>query len=460
MSMTQGKSGQIAIFLMLLIAGLVLMLALNVEVFTAARAKLKLQNAADASAIALTRWQGITLNLIGDLNLAHIKAINDRVPADEFSTNFIAGITALQRHLSAVGPLVGFKVANDLAAENGASRSDRMANATELIAQNTDAIYYEMVRKIMANGVYAGIDNAKMPNDLYLNSTFYDAIRSRDYVTLCRLGGKNHALPQVPDKVPALDELVSSGCFGFIGANQCGLNGTSDFLAYELLELAHKFTLDSVTPENLWTNRELLVSSDPKLSWATYDSDEWKNGLPSDLRPGRFPWLNGMEVRHEHAVMGGSAIIRLEEYVTTSQKDPRNVGSLKELGEKNISSNTFVNTIVAEAGAKVFANSGGKNVLESSVYPPLILPTFTSVRLVPYQFAANNRSDTADEDHIKAFPRKDSGQLSQYQKLLDLYHSEAFQKQAAQWYLTHDHSVFCDPPSSGNTAGGGSHHGN
>ena len=458
--MTQGKSGQIAIFLMLLIAGLVLMLALNVEVFSAARAKLKLQNAADASAIALTRWQGITLNLIGDLNLAHIKVINDRVPADEFSTNCIAGITALQRHLSAVGPLVGFKVANDLAAENGASRSDRMANATDLIAQNTDAIYYEMVRKIMANGIYAGIDNAKMPDDLYLNPTLYDAISSRDYVTLCRLGGKNHALPQVPDKLPALDELVSSGCFGFIGANQFRLYGTGDFLAYELLDLARKFTLDSVTLENLWTNRDLLVSFDPKLSWATYDLNEWKNGLPSDLRPGRFPWLNGMEVKHEHAVMGGSAIIRLEEYVTTSQNDLRNVGSLKELGEKNISSNTFINSIVAEAGAKVFASMGGKNVLESSVYPPLILPTFTSVRLVPYQFAANNRSDTANEDHIKAFPRKDSGQLSRYQKLLDLYHSEAFQKQAAQWYLTHDHSVFCVPPSSGNTAGGGSDHGN
>ena len=458
--MSNGKRGQIAIFLMLLIAGLVLMLALNVEVFTAARAKLRLQNAADASAIALTRWQGITLNLIGDLNLAHIKAINDRVPADAASTNFIAGITALQRHLSAIGPLAGFKAANDLAAENGASRSERMATATDLIAQNTDALYYGMVRKIMAHGVYAGIDNAKMPDDLILTSAFYDAISSRDYVTLCRLGGMNHTLPQAPDKVPSLDELVSSGCFGFIGANQSSLSGTSDFLAYELLELARNFTLDSVTPENLLTNRDLIVSSDPRFYWATYDSGEWENGLPAYLRPGRFPWLNGLEVKHEHAVMGGSATIRLEESVTTSQNDTRNVGSLKELGEKNISSNTYVNTIVAEAGAKVFANRGGKNVLESSINPPLILPTFTSVRLVPYQFAANNRSDTANEDHIKAFPRKDSGQLSKYQKLLDLYHSEEFQKQAAQWYLTHDHSVFCVPPSSGNTTGGGSPHGN
>ena len=460
MSMIKGKSGQIAIFLMLLIAGLVLMLALNVEVFTAARAKLKLQNAADASVIALTRWQGITLNLIGDLNLAHIKVVNDRVPADAYSTNFIAGITALQRHLSAIGPLVGFKAANELAAENGAGRSERMANATDLIAQNTDAIYYELVRKIMAHGVYAGIDNAKMPDDLILTPAFYDAISSRDYVTLCRLGGMDHTLPHAPEKVPDLDELVSPGCFGFIGANQCPLSGTSDFLAYELLDLARKFSLDSVTPENLLTNRDLLVSFDPRLSWAAYDPGEWKNGLPSRLQPGRFPWLNGLEVKHAHAVMGGSATIRLEEYVSKTQKDPRNVGSLKELGEKNVSSNTFVNTIVAEAGAKVFANTEGRNVLELSTDPPLILPTFTSIRLVPYQFAANSRSDTANEDHIKAFPRKDSGQISKYQKLLELYHSEEFQKQAAQWYLTHDHSVFCVPPSSGNTTGGGSNHAN
>ena len=74
MTARKGKSGQIAILLVLLLAGLVMLFALNVDVFTSSRSKIRLQNAADASALALARWQGITLNLIGELNLAHLAA--------------------------------------------------------------------------------------------------------------------------------------------------------------------------------------------------------------------------------------------------------------------------------------------------------------------------------------------------------------------------------------------------
>ena len=69
------KCGQVAIFLVLILAGLALLFALNVDVFTSARAKTRLQNSADASALAVARWQGITLNLIGDLNMEHLAAI-------------------------------------------------------------------------------------------------------------------------------------------------------------------------------------------------------------------------------------------------------------------------------------------------------------------------------------------------------------------------------------------------
>ena len=94
----KGKSGQIAIFLVLILAGLVLMFALNVDIFTSARSKIRLQNAADASALALARWQGATLNLIGDLNLAHLAAVC------QSNRNAIAGIVALQP-IAFVAPL-------------------------------------------------------------------------------------------------------------------------------------------------------------------------------------------------------------------------------------------------------------------------------------------------------------------------------------------------------------------
>ena len=83
-----GKHGQVAIFLVLILAGLALLFALNVDVFTSSRAKIRLQNAADASALALARWQGITLNLIGELNLAHLAAVS------QSNETAIAGIVA------------------------------------------------------------------------------------------------------------------------------------------------------------------------------------------------------------------------------------------------------------------------------------------------------------------------------------------------------------------------------
>ena len=74
----KSKSGQVALFLVFLLAGLVLLFSLNVELFKSARTKLRLQNIADASAMTVARWQGMTLNMIGDLNFAHIKALGEK----------------------------------------------------------------------------------------------------------------------------------------------------------------------------------------------------------------------------------------------------------------------------------------------------------------------------------------------------------------------------------------------
>ena len=63
------RDGQMAIFLVLILAGLALLFSLNIDIFTSSRSKIRLQNAADASALALARWQGLSLNMIGDLNI-------------------------------------------------------------------------------------------------------------------------------------------------------------------------------------------------------------------------------------------------------------------------------------------------------------------------------------------------------------------------------------------------------
>ena len=129
------KEGQVAIFLVLILAGLTLLFALNVDIFTSSRSKIRLQNAADASALALARWQGTTLNMIGDLNIAHLAAIC------QSNVNAISGVVQLQSRLAFIGPTIGFKAANEIAEKNGVRISEDMTLATRLVSEFMDDGY-------------------------------------------------------------------------------------------------------------------------------------------------------------------------------------------------------------------------------------------------------------------------------------------------------------------------------
>ena len=215
------RSGQVAIFLVLILTGLVLLFALNMDIFTSSRAKIRLQNAADSSALALARWQGITLNMIGDLNIAMLAAIC------KSNETAMAGIAELQSRLAFIGPTAGFKAANDMAKANGISVSGAMTDATRRIAESVDARYRSMLDAVLNGdgGIRAGVDNAAIIRagsaDPRLDPDFYAAIASRDFRTLCcRYGGGGHKLPEVPPCAPDPDETSISGenaCFGSVG---------------------------------------------------------------------------------------------------------------------------------------------------------------------------------------------------------------------------------------------------
>ena len=219
MTARERKRGQVAIFLVLILAGLALLFALNVDVFVSSRAKVRLQNAADASALALARWQGITLNLIGELNLAHLAAVS------QSNETAIAGIVALQQRLAFLGPTIGFKAANDLAKENGIAVSSDMTFATRLVSLFMDDGYQRMLDPILRDGIRAGVDNAAILRagsvDPRTDPDFYAAIRNRDFRTLClRYAGGAHRLPDIPSGVPDPSEILLSGgnaCFGSVG---------------------------------------------------------------------------------------------------------------------------------------------------------------------------------------------------------------------------------------------------
>ena len=110
------ESGQIVLALVFLLVGLVFLFLAEVDIFSAARGKTRLQNAGDAAALAAASWQGATLNLVGELNLLRLAAACD--PDREAATNAVAGICALQERLAVAGPCMALLAANGAAREN------------------------------------------------------------------------------------------------------------------------------------------------------------------------------------------------------------------------------------------------------------------------------------------------------------------------------------------------------
>ena len=433
-----GKRGQVAIFLVLILAGLALLFALNVDVFTSARAKTRLQNAADASALALARWQGVTLNLIGDLNMAHLAAI---CVSNE---NAIAGVVALQRKLAFVGPTIGLKVANDIAEKNGVAVSRDMTQAARLVAEFMDDGYRRMLDPIIRNGIRAGVDNAAILRagsvDPRLDPDFYKAIKNNDFRTLCvRYGGGGHHLPNIPPGAPDPEEVLLSGCnacFGSIGI------GWESGASYEnrigaLVGFARDCGYDAdVTAAGLVSNATLFA----RWPWCVYDQTEWHR-LPDEFRFSRFPWIRPLQSRFD--TIGGSATVRVE-------------------GDVALASLTAqTNYIAAQAAAKTFGSVYGERVTDIS--PPLVLPAFPRVRLVPFGVGAAGRYGMADLDIVKSLLGLlgKPGGISSYMSLLDKYRGSAFQNAAESWYSNHGHNDAdgCRPPGSGTERGGGTPYG-
>ncbi len=436
-----GRSGQVAIFLVLVLAGLALLFSLNIDLFTSSRSKIRLQNAADAGALAIARWQGMSLNVIGDLNIAHLAAVC------ESNVNAMAGIVALQRSVARIGPTAGFKAANDIARANGAAASPDMTEAARIAAGLAGADYASMVDGTLRDGVCAGIDNAAVVRagsvDPRLDPDFYDAIRSRDFRALCvRFANGSHSLPSVPPGAPDPDEaLLSDGvnaCFGSIGVRVDGGGGYPGLVG-SLAALAREYGFDTAVSEAALAKNASLFA---EYGWFAYDQSEWAE-LPAELGFSRFPWLTPLQERYDTA--GGAATVRVEGAVALT----------------SIAAQT--NAIAALAAAKALGSVRSRRVTD--VAPPIVLPSFSQARLVPFAFgAATGRRGMANLGHVRAMSGLlgQGGGASAYGSLLDAFGSDEFRSAAEKWYAEHGHTDAdgCRPPSRhGTERGGGTSYG-
>ena len=431
------KCGQVAIFLVLILAGLAVLLALNVDVFVSSRSKIRLQNAADASALALARWQGATLNLIGDLNLARLAAVC------KSNENAVVGIGRLQGRVAFMGPTVGFKAANDIAEKNTVRISEDMTLATRMVSEFVDPEYRRMLEVVLRDGIRAGVDNAAILQagniDPRTDPDFYEAIQTRNFKTLCcRFAGGAHRLPSIPSEPLDPEKIILSGanaCFGNVGIEWGAMH--ESFIP-ELADMAKDCGLreEIVAEENLRTNAFILT----KHVWCIYGDSEWRD-FPADFSFSRFPWLTPF--RDEYSVCGGSSTIRIEDFVPLASLTAQ------------------TNFITAQAAAKVLGSFRGRKVTATT--PPIVLPVFSRTRLVPFGPGAAGRHGMANISHIRSLVGllgKPNGANS-YLHLLEVFECEEFRQAAEKWYSAHGHKDAdgCQPPRKGSHRGGGTPYG-
>ncbi|MDF7807716.1 hypothetical protein P4E94_09730 [Pontiellaceae bacterium B12219] len=137
------KSGQAIIFLiMVMVVGLFVVIW-NFDLSRVISAKFKVRNQGDAAALAAARWQGYTLNMIGELNLIQVAIMTDQV-VDEFSEipADVPALEELRSRLELLGPLSSFVVAQQAAFHNGAYHDYDLEDEINNIADDVEELVY------------------------------------------------------------------------------------------------------------------------------------------------------------------------------------------------------------------------------------------------------------------------------------------------------------------------------
>lgn len=377
------------IFMIMILVILAFVVMWNFDVHKIINTKAVTQNAGDAAALMAARWQGITLNLIGELNVMHALSLaaGDTVASD--------AITNIQARLCYAGPMIAFMASQQAAKNNGIYVHDAF---TERVRQHADRVRYEypvavndqgdmlfpepwqgawqeyaaMLDTVADNGIAVAPDNARLYDDytdghplidiefyeaiagrtwcwFYFNYTDYNSASSDPPATLLQTY-RNFppcwwpALPAIPRR-----QYINSEIYGL------GLQKSTATLSHVLEDM----TTGGVEEE--------IPESFPEANtvWYTYADTSWTAWDAIDVEgPGHFPVVG--PVRPQYDYTGADAVVRIDAEIT--RLTPGKSGS------------EIRNRIVWTAAAKPF---GFLNEVQRPDSLGTVLPAFHDVRLFP-----------------------------------------------------------------------------
>lgn len=377
------RSGQVLLFLVLVVVVLTFaglwVFDVNKIIFVKARAR----NGGDAAALAAARWQGTTLNLIGDLNVMQAIALSDALASGSDDFSQAQAIADLQSRAAFAGPMAGFVAAQQAAKANGlysnpSASADLRAHAA--IVRSEYAEYYpsaytplppattswddyaNMLEAAANDGVTAACDNiqyyATYANEshMLLNPQFYEAIAGREW---CWFWWSARDLlfnytswtnwPPLPDiqlAQPVNSEIFNLNVVPIPFLDRMGgrPGGRRSPYVDVLSDLAGR-------------SLESAIAEIP-AKWFFYRMEAW--GPWSARIPENFPW--GGDIRPEYNYAGADAAVRISE--TTNRR----------------SHSAGADTITWSAAAKPFGT------LADGAIPTrfgLVLRAYDEIRLIP-----------------------------------------------------------------------------
>ncbi|MFW5870929.1 MAG: pilus assembly protein TadG-related protein [Verrucomicrobiota bacterium] len=484
----KSRTGQTIIFLLVVLVILTLAVLWQFDVHRILFVKSRTQNAGDAAALAAARWQGTTLNLIGDMNIMKAIALS------ETNMEAVASISNLQSRLCYVGPMIAFMGAQQAAKHNGIypndSYTDRLRDHAHDVRHEYTEIgpdgqmlfpepypgcwedYAEMLEYIADEGVAAGPDNARFYSDYsgshtLLDVGFYEAIAGRSWCWFYSnapdlLEEYRNFFPCWWEDLPPIAHrrYVNSEIFGL------GLSRYSTSLSgfFEDEQAAIDAMLEHADQRGLGypVNSNAFQSA----MWYCYDRAQWsswsdRDSMPTSDNPrppNHFPSVG--TVKEQYNYTGADSAVRIQ--AATERLTP---GSARS---------ETTNQITWTAAAKPFGYLS--DTLRPDSYE-IVLPAFREVRLIaldasstPYGGSYNLAWRDHIEKHLPGHKDPGTGRWVRgyidggpnaeatsgscwYCRQLRIWEDNQFRQDGVDWLEENSHLCTISPDGSGRGGG-------
>lgn len=411
------RSGQTMVILLAVLVILAFVVLWNADLHKIITVKNICQNGGDAAALAAARWQGITLNLVGDLNIMQAAALSG---GDADAANAVA---ALQARLCYVGPLIGLMAAQQVAKNNGIYNNEAFSqrildHANEVLTDYPAVVgpggqllfpepypncwqeYADMLFMLAGDGIAAAPDNAQLYTDyneahILLNPGFYDAVGGQVWCWFYH--NAPDLLPDYttftwwPPLPPMIAQFEPMNC-EYFGLGLTKIPMVDNLATIDLMNTLRQSRNLSTTP----LTPDLLGVT---ASWYAFGAGRWTEWSAfSSTNSPPFPMAGPIKPQYDYA--GADAAVRVE--ATADRHTPNAAGS----------------HIIWTAAAKPFGdlNSTGR---PDSCY--ILLPAFHDVRLIPVDASSAPAAGAFDiawrihiENHLPGYTDSSGNFLAGY----------------------------------------------